>query len=353
MNDLWETLRRQDSPILLYGMGNGADKILGVCEKKGIPIAGVFASDGFARGNLFHGMRVTTYAQACETYGDFRVLVSFATSRDEVLENVCRIASERETYIPDIPVAGDRLFDGEFYENNRQALETARELFADDLSKKVYDLVVESKLTGRLSPLLEGCTTQDDDFRTLLHPEGYRVCGDFGAYTGDTAADLAARCPRLTTVLAVEPDPKTFLRLQKNVGGLPVTAVNAAAWDKNEVLSFTVGGNRGSGVGAAGKKQVSVRGIPGDGLFENLHADYLKFDVEGAEAKALSGLHATISRDKPEMLVSLYHRPEDLFEIPLYLHDRYPFYRFYLRRHKGIPAWDINLYALPVIESVF
>ena len=45
--DLWQSLQTQTRDIRLYGMGNGADKLLAVCGKKGIRISGIFASDGF------------------------------------------------------------------------------------------------------------------------------------------------------------------------------------------------------------------------------------------------------------------------------------------------------------------
>ena len=35
--DLWRYLAAADRPVVLYGMGNGADKILAVCERYGIP----------------------------------------------------------------------------------------------------------------------------------------------------------------------------------------------------------------------------------------------------------------------------------------------------------------------------
>ena len=74
MNDLWTALQKDSSPILLYGMGNGADKILSVCKRKGIEISGVFASDGFARGDLYRGMPVLSFREAKQRFGDFRVL---------------------------------------------------------------------------------------------------------------------------------------------------------------------------------------------------------------------------------------------------------------------------------------
>ena len=47
--DLWEYLKKTDKPIVLYGMGNGADKIVSVLKAKGIDFKGIFASNGFVR----------------------------------------------------------------------------------------------------------------------------------------------------------------------------------------------------------------------------------------------------------------------------------------------------------------
>ena len=43
----WEFLQNTDLPIFIYGMGDGALKILSVFEKYNIPTAGFFASDEF------------------------------------------------------------------------------------------------------------------------------------------------------------------------------------------------------------------------------------------------------------------------------------------------------------------
>ena len=97
--DLWEYLQQTNKTIVLYGMGNGADKILNVLAERDIPVAGVFASDGFARGNLFHGMPVRTWNEIKAEFGreNVIVLLSFGTSRPDVLENILCI----HNFIPD------------------------------------------------------------------------------------------------------------------------------------------------------------------------------------------------------------------------------------------------------------
>ena len=85
---------------------------------------------------------------------------------------------------------------------------------------------------------------------------------------------------------------------------------------------------------------------PLDDVLADDRVDYIKYDVEGAEREAILGSIGTIARDHPTLLVSLYHRNEDLFDLPLLLHTQFPNYQgYYLRRKRGIPAWDLNLYV--------
>ncbi|MBQ9468974.1 MAG: FkbM family methyltransferase [Clostridia bacterium] len=350
MNDLYDELRELRLPLLLYGMGDGADKLLSVLERKGLRVSGVFCSDGFVRGKTFRGMPVTSYADARRAFGTFAVLVAFGSARDEVLGNIDAIARETVLRVPDLPVAGETLFDGAFYEAHKDGFAAARALFEDERSREVFDTVLAAKLTGRPEYFMRAASTPEEDFRTLLHPGSYRRAADLGAYDGDSARFLLRLCPRLEEITAFEPDEKTFSRLKRKTEGLPVVCLPYAAWDREETLGFARGGSRGSGISAGGKEKTvtEVSGVPGDRIFINKRVDFIKFDVEGAEKRALSGLKETVARDKPEMLISCYHRPEDLFELPLYIKERHPYYRLYLRRQKGVPAWDIGLYCTPV-----
>ena len=132
--DLWEYLKESQKTVVLYGMGNGADKILAVLAERQIAVGGVFASDGFARGNLFHGMPVRTWSDIKAEYGaqNVIVLLSFGTSRPEVMENILRIRSEAELYAPDVPAFGDTLFTRAFYEEHIEEFSTARALLSDE-----------------------------------------------------------------------------------------------------------------------------------------------------------------------------------------------------------------------------
>ena len=60
---VWEKLMATDKPIILYGMGDGADRVLNEFSVLNINISGVMASDGFVRGQTFHGFTVQTLDQ--------------------------------------------------------------------------------------------------------------------------------------------------------------------------------------------------------------------------------------------------------------------------------------------------
>ena len=116
--DVWDILAAESRPIVVYGMGNGADKLLARFEAYGLEVADFFASDGFVRGHSFHGKRVKSFSEIKEAYGDFVIVLSFASGREEVLSLFRALDADYELYIPDMPVSGEQYFDRAFYNEN-------------------------------------------------------------------------------------------------------------------------------------------------------------------------------------------------------------------------------------------
>jgi len=348
MDDVWSRLANSGKPVALYGMGNGADKILAVFADKGIAASAVFASDGFARGNLFHGFPVRSYAETASALGDFTVAVAFASSRPEVVANVERIAAERELVVPDVPVAGGGLFDADFARRHADELRAARALFADPRSREVFDLVCEARLTGCWQPLMDSADPEDIPGYGLLDLASYTSFADLGAYTGDTVRALLPFAPRIENIVAVEPDRRSFAKLEAFLASLPIQtrAVRAAVSDSDgSLLAFSDGAGRGSSLSPSGAG-VSVPSVTLDSLVADGRVDFVKFDVEGAESAAIRGSRRTLERCRPDLRVAVYHRPEDIFAIPLAVRDMLPRHALFLRRARSFPAWDIDLFAV-------
>jgi FkbM family methyltransferase len=72
--------------------------------------------------------------------------------------------------------------------------------------------------------------------------------------------------------------------------------------------------------------------------------DFIKMDIEGSELSALKGAETSIRRWRPKLAISLYHRPEDFFSIPLWIDSLGVGYRFFLD-HYSIHNEETVLYA--------
>ena len=355
--DLWTYLQRSDKKILMYGMGNGADKILSVCERYGIEIADFFASDGFVRGHLFHGKRVLSYSEAKEKYGreNMIILLSFASSLPEVLENIYRIASECELYAPDVPVCGDNLFNYEFYAENKEKINQTEALLCDEKSKEVFRSVVNYKLSGDIGYLKDSHTEFSEVYR-LLGAENFEGIADLGAYNGDTLREITPFSPKLKSAIAFEPDRRNHKKLSEyaeSVENFEITPLKLAAWSDRATLYFDGSGNRNSSLISGAQmpvtkqpKIVETEADSLDNILDGEGVDYIKYDVEGSEKEAILGSLKTIEEHRPAMMISLYHRSEDIFELPLMIHECFPEYKFYIRRRQYIPAWDTVLIAV-------
>ena len=271
---------------------------------------------------------------------------------------IINVAHETELYAPDVPVHGQALFDHKFYSDHKSELEAARELFSDDQSRLVYDNVIKYKLSGKIDYLTQIDTECIEAYNDLLHAKDFEVSADLGAYNGDTIRELAQFSPNLKKIFAFEPDKRNYRKLNdyaSSQSSFDILSYNLAAWHGEETLFFGSEGNRNSGVGntPVNTKTAKITEIQANSLDNILlqsipeRLDYIKYDVEGAEYQALLGSLKSIKKYNPALLVSLYHRSEDIYSLPLMLAKELSNYKFYLRKFRYIPAWDLNLYAVP------
>ena len=354
--NLWHHLAETSLPITIYGMGNGADKILAELEKRKIEVADFFASDGFVRGHSFHGKRVLSFSEVKEKYEKFIILLAFGSSLSDVMARIYDIADQHELYAPDVPVCGGPLFDAEFYLANKDQFDRVREFLADEKSKEVYDDLISYKLSGDISYLAHADTEKDTALTEILSG-GYTAYADLGAYNGDTIRETLAYFPTVKRITAFEPSPKTFAKLMRyldTVEGVSLSPFNLCAWDKAETVALTDGSGRNTAIGAGADTKTQSGAVVHTSACDSLdnRCDYkgeklfIKYDVEGAEKEAILGSEKIIMNNETDLLVSLYHKSEDLFSLPLMLREKLPDHKFYLRKHPYIPAWDINLYVV-------
>lgn len=342
--DVWSFLKQDGKPVVMYGMGDGADKIRKVMAEYDIPLSAIFASDNFVRGHSFHGFPVEKYSDICARYKEFHVVLAFAVHDAPMLSYLAQMDREHRVFAPDVPVAGEGLFTRAYIEEHDKELDAAFELLMDEESRQAFLQVLRFKVSGKISYLLH-CQKEKELVYSQWIPlgEGERIV-DLGAYDGDTVTEFVkASKGRYAHILAVEPDEKNFKKLKNNTREYPrVECLNLGAWREKGVLHFEKKAGRNSRLSGEGVE------IPVDAVdhFAQGPVTLLKMDIEGSESEAIRGAEQTIRRDRPRLYLCAYHRNEDMFRLPLQIHSICPDYRFYFCHHPYLPAWESNFYGV-------
>ena len=146
--DMTGVIKARKRPVLLYGMGNGAELTDAYLRSRGIIPDGVFASDGFVRGQSFMGKRVLSVAEAEHLYGDFTAVLSFALE-GEKRSAAYDFAENHFLVCPSLcPFGG--AYDADFVKKNASALAGLHDRLADvtELEVVVSVDVVRFDLNG-------------------------------------------------------------------------------------------------------------------------------------------------------------------------------------------------------------
>ena len=344
MKDLWQYLKETDKPIVLYGMGNGAEKILDILENIGVSVSGVFASNGFVKPKVFRGFTLQSYSDIKEQLGEFIVLVAFGSARSEALQNIKRISLEQELYVPEVAVYGGGIFNVDFVRVNKPRLEKIYNLLADDLSRKTFSDLIYYKLTGNPEYLYSCEVSADEAYSSFLRLSDNETFVDLGAYNGDTVLDFIYRTNnKYSKIYALEPDKKSFAKLIKNTEDKPkIKCINACVSDFVGTANFSMRGGRNSSIGEGSPADCTTV----DSILNGNSATLIKYDVEGEEIAAITGSRETICGYKPKLQIAAYHRTEDIFSIPEKILSIRNDYKIYLRHNPYLPAWDTNYFFI-------
>ena len=178
---------------------------------------------------------------------------------------------------------------------------------------------------------------------------------DGGACLGDTALVFSNSVGVNGKVYAFDPVADHLAILRYNIGQFPIKNVICMPYglsDANVEANPTVLNQYDPGFSSE-SGQVPLRSI--DHLVNSQtidRIDFIKLDVEGAELAALRGARESIKNFKPKLAISLYHKPNDLFEIINYLKEDFPFYSCYID-HYTIHLEETVLYCTSMPTESF
>lgn len=185
----------------------------------------------------------------------------------------------------------------------------------------------------------------EDQYVDCLSPRDNEIILDVGAFIGDTAIRFMKwGGDKIRHIYAFEFDPLNAEKCEENTKcyGDRVTVIKKGTWNKEQVLYINAVGSSGNNIRNEGNTKVQL--VPIDSVMKDEHVTFIKMDIEGAELKSLMGAKNTIIKNHPRLAICIYHKPEDICEIPAYILSLVPEYKFYLRHYSSV-HYETVLYA--------
>lgn len=334
-------------PIYIMGSAHGGGKQAAIClENAQIPYEGLLVSRAFWAENspeqCLEDFMERIQTKVC-------IVIAFRGYHEGTLEpyrdKINRIIV-RDCFAG-IRTAGDSGFmTYDWVVEHREQLQNTFDILKDELSRESMAAYINQKISADFKYLAEVKREHqyfEDGVVELSADERFLDCG---AFDGDSAAAFLDALQRrgidsYEEIISFEPDSGNCEKMRHR--DLPRhTCICKGAAESPGVVSFAADGTSGR-VEADGGEQIELESI--DHYLNGTRATMIKMDIEGMELSALKSAEQTIKAWRPKLAICIYHKKEDLWEIPGYIKELVPDYRFYVRAYDDT-ACELVLYAL-------
>jgi len=347
----------------IYGDGGFANILRDYLHKQNIEVIGIITKNYFELGNVRGGLDL--YRN--NSHPVFMGVFNHKDNPIEIIEyleeiRVVKIVTPAQICI-DFP---DTEFSKYYLSTELREFHSKYDLMkvisnlSDDTSKDIFEGFVAYQKTGNIRNLVRSAPADIQYLgRTLPSPHkdqwlAGKICWiDIGSFDGDTLRCIENSGHNMENdeYICIEPDIKNFDKLVISTSKLKskLELLNIAIGFKSSLIDFVHEGtlsahiqDKNSNLSLVGEVEVSTI----DNVCANLHPTHIKMDIEGAEMGALMGGAHTLIKYRPKLAISLYHKPRDIVEIPLYLMKLLPQYNWFIRCY-GAHGYDTILYGIP------
>ncbi|MFZ0394767.1 MAG: FkbM family methyltransferase [Terracidiphilus sp.] len=343
-------LASRDNRVVLFGAGGLGKRAITQLKSVGIVPLAISDNRQSLWGEVLDGLAILSPSEAATRFGaDASFLITIWNEFhyfNETAEQLRQLGCSQVlpyTYL-------HWRFPGEFfpcllndfphklYEDRERVLKVET-MWADPASVDLYRANIRFRAQGEPQHLPgrpKENTYLPADIFTLREDESVLDCG---ATKGEMTEDLLRKYgSNFAAFHALEADQISYQNLESYRNQLPDSIRDKmilypyAVGGKRCTVQFSNTGQTGSRISAQG---VAVECFPIDNLFASSRLTLIKMDIEGAEYEALLGGRKVIERDQPILAICVYHTQNDIWRIPLLLHDMLPEHKLFLRAYEG------------------
>lgn len=361
MMNKWDSLgwddflaNTKDKRIVLWGAGTRCSKILPYFKRK---FDDIIVVDRYKSGQYIDREEIFPP----EILKDMKNVAVLACGMyaNEIRKELFDINKE-------IPCYSEYWIEHRYYIDNYSRIQTdidlARvknlcSLFEDEQSRIVYESIIEKRLNGVVD---YGDIMSDVGYfpREIFELDNNEVFVDCGAFNGDTIKEFIDSVEDFERIIAYEADPANCERITHDMiycfNRDHIDLFNYAVSDSEKELCLN------SGIGASSYisnsidssfapkdldvNPISIKSVSLDNHIKSIIPSFIKMDIEGSELEALRGAQRIIKEYHPNLAICIYHKKNDLFDIPELIHSLVPEYKLYIR-HQGCLYFDTILFA--------
>jgi len=337
----------KDSRIYIYGKGSFGQSFLRSLEifRPDILVEGFI--DSFNAGDLL-GLPIIKADQfnISESDYDYVVICSEFFFWSEIVSKVKEIGVKNYfvNLYWDFDVFGDKSL--EKYNQYQCSVPEVRAILSDTDSQLLWDVIADAMCKQNVRPILEywDNANRKNNYHKYINLKNGDIVINGGAAFGDETNKFSTMVGVSGKVFAFDPNIITNEDDSKNVINVP-----KVLWNKTARVLFQYDTSRSMIVDSDNETESCVEAVTLKDFLESAtlgSLDLLKLDVEGVELDILINAEKTIKKYRPILAISVYHKLEHFFEIPLFLNDMLSNYHFYLDCFSPFSI-DTVIFAVP------
>lgn len=209
----------------------------------------------------------------------------------------------------------------------------------DEKSKKTLLCILGYRITSDVNILHEESDFVFNQYfdKKIMNFSNSEVFVDCGGFVGDTVEMFINRVPIFSKIYMYEPQHNNYLKAKKYLlkwekDVFERIVLREAGVGKECVSMKITSDGSASAVSPKGDYNINIVSLDDD-IAESV--SFIKMDIEGFEIDALEGAKRHISTEKPKLAICVYHKIEDLWEIPELILKLNPSYKLYLRQYNA------------------
>ena len=356
VNNLKE-IRSNGKPIYIYGAGSYAKMLYDDLVLMGFQISGFLVDDiYYTPGMHVDNLPVSRISDiVLQENIPANIVIGFTNSEDAKKKLTLSSATHYVWELDAFPAQCHNQITYSYVIDNLNEFERVYAWCSDEISRKALINYINCKITGLSSYLKEfhkgggnSCGDHQYFVNDIINLSDSEVFVDCGSFDGDTISKfIEVVGGKYNRICCFEPSLDNYQRLIERINLENINDVDVfqiGTWDSKDELFFSESGSTSGISSADSMSKINVDSLDNVlSYVENI--SYIKMDVEGAELKSLVGAQNIIRKYHPKLAICVYHKKEDLLEIPRYIKELNPNYKLYFRQHSPI-SLEFVCYAI-------